>query len=128
MPRFSTKSLDRLAECGMPLQRLMVRAIAKTDFSVLCGYRGKIEQDAAYKKGTSKLKFPNSKHNKTPSQAIDIAPYPLDWKDINSFIELSKIIKETWDEMPDEEKEGWKLEWGGDWPSFKDYPHYQINK
>lgn len=128
MPKFSSKSLDRLAECAVPIQHLMVRAITKKDFSVLCAYRGKIEQDAAYKKGTSKLKYPNSKHNKTPSEAIDIAPYPLNWKDINSFIELSNIIKETWNEMPDAEKEGWRLEWGGDWVSFRDYPHYQIVK
>jgi peptidoglycan L-alanyl-D-glutamate endopeptidase CwlK len=128
MPRFSTKSLDRLAECELPLQILMSKAINKIDFSILCGYRGKAEQDIAFKKGTSKVKFPNSKHNKNPSHAVDIAPYPLNWKDINSFIELSKVIKETWNELTEQEKAGWKLEWGGDWPSFKDYPHYQITK
>lgn len=128
MPKFSSKSLDRLAECEIPIQRLMLKAIEKVDFSILCGYRGKVEQDSAFKKGTSKLKFPNSKHNKNPSHAVDIAPYPLNWKDINSFIQLSTTIKETWNELTEEEKDGWKLEWGGDWANFKDYPHYQIVK
>lgn len=106
----------------------MSKAIDKIDFSVLCGYRGKQEQDAAYNKGTSKLKYPNSKHNKKPSHAVDIAPYPLNWKDIKSFVSLSVIIKETWEGMSETEKAGWKLEWGGDWSSFKDYPHYQLVK
>jgi len=128
MPKFSSKSLDRLAECEIPLQILMVEAIKKADFTILCGHRNKEEQMKAFLAGASQVKYPNSKHNKYPSQAVDIAPWPLDWKDTKRFVELSKIIKETWDTLTEEQKNGWTLEWGGDWKTFVDYPHYQIVK
>ena len=37
-------------------------------------------------------------------------------------------MKATWDLMSDDDKEGYKLEWGGDWKKFVDMPHYQIVK
>jgi peptidoglycan L-alanyl-D-glutamate endopeptidase CwlK len=52
---------------------------------VLCGHRGQEAQDTAFKQGASKLKWPNSKHNKTPSLAVDIAPYPVNWQDHKAF-------------------------------------------
>ena len=37
--------------------------------------RTKTEQDELFAKGKTKLKYPESKHNRDPSLAIDIAPY-----------------------------------------------------
>lgn len=128
MPKFSKKSKERLATCNHLLQFIANKAIEKMDFVVVCGYRGKQEQDDAYMKGVSKLKFPESRHNKLPAEAMDLAPCKvvngktiIDWTDIKAFQELAKIIKEIAEEyhIP--------IEWGGSWRGFKDMPHFQLD-
>jgi len=121
MPSFGRRSKSRLGTCHNLLQEILEEAIKEYDFSVLCGHRGKEDQDAAFNSGNSKLKFPQSKHNKMPSLAVDIAPYPIDWNNIDRFKDLGKIIKRIADEK------GIDLSWGGDWRSFKDYPHFQLD-
>lgn len=121
MPRFSNLSQARLNECHADLQIVMNEAIKKYDFSVICGHRGRVEQDQAYNIGNSKLKYPYSKHNKFPSLAVDVCPYPIDWKDIDRFIDLSKVIKSV------AERHKIKILWGGDWEKFRDYPHWELH-
>lgn len=89
-------SLQRLRTCHSELQRL-VKEVSRgidegdlsyagvTDMTVLCGYRGKAEQDAAVASGASKAPWPRSAHNKIPAQAVDVAPFPLDWGDTRAF-------------------------------------------
>lgn len=79
MPSFSNKSKERLEQCHTHLQLVANEAIKYTDFTVVTGHRNKDEQDDLYDRGFSKLKYPNSKHNPTPSLAIDIAPYYSDY-------------------------------------------------
>ena len=104
----------------------MDSVIVDTDFSVICGHRGEKEQNEAYSTGNSKLKYPKSKHNSMPSMAVDIVPYPLDWKNIDSFKALAVEVKKVWDKIPTAEREGFDLSWGGDWKTFKDMPHYEL--
>ena len=127
---FGKKSLERLAECEAPLQLLMKRVLAASDqdLTVLCGKRGEAEQNAAYAAGHSKLKYPKSKHNKSPSQAVDVAPYPVDWKNIDAFRKLAVLVLITWGGFTAEEKEGWEISCGANWKTFKDYPHFELVK
>ena len=118
--KFGKISAKRKSECHIDLQKVLDMAIKEYDFTILCGHRGEAEQNKAFKEGNSKLKFPNSKHNKSPSLAVDIAPYPIDWNNIDRFRELSIIIKRCAKEA------GIKITWGGDWRTFKDYPHYEL--
>jgi peptidoglycan L-alanyl-D-glutamate endopeptidase CwlK len=106
----------------------MYEAIKVTDFSVICGFRGEKEQNEAYARGHSKLKWPQSKHNQTPSMAVDIVPYPIDWNDELRFRTLGAVVKEIWSQLPEEKREGWSLSWGGDWKTFKDLPHFELRK
>jgi len=122
MPKFGEKSLERLATCDERLQRVMKVVIRHIDISVIWGHRGKEAQNKAYMDGKSRLKFPNSKHNKIPSLAIDVAPYPIDWNDIERFDDMGRIIMAVADGMNID------LEWGGNWRSFKDYPHFQVKE
>lgn len=128
MPKFSARSLKNLEQCHPLLQLLMYEAIKVTDFSVICGFRGEKEQNEAYDRGNSKLKWPQSKHNQTPSLAVDIVPYPIDWNDERRFRTLGTVVKEIWAQLPEEKKEGWSLSWGGDWKTFKDFPHFELRK
>jgi peptidoglycan L-alanyl-D-glutamate endopeptidase CwlK len=125
--KLSKSSLDKLMTCSGVLQTLMLKAInderCPCDFTIICGYRGEKEQNEAYTKGYSKLKYPNGKHNKYPSQAVDIMPYPINWNyddDMARIQELSEHIKTIAKENQI------VIVWGGDWENFRDYPHWEL--
>lgn len=120
MPKFSNRSLTNLAQCDERLQRVAHEAIKHFDFVVTTGHRNKADQDKAYKSGHSKLKWPDSKHNKTPSRAFDAAPWPIDWEDIPRFDRMGRVMKDA------AKKVGVAIVWGGDWKSFVDRPHFEI--
>jgi len=126
MPKFSKRSLTELDSCHVVLQRLLRRVIERSDFTVICGHRGQEAQDKAYKAGTSKLQFPHSKHNTSPSMAVDVAPWPIDFKDMQRFRDLAEIMKEEWAAMPEVEKLRYELVAGIDWKTFVDAPHFEI--
>lgn len=96
----------KLATCHPDLRRL-VEAVAAgvdqgdlatagiRDITVVCGYRGQAEQDQAYAAGASKLRYPNSRHNSVPAQAVDLAPYPIDWKNRDAFLVLRGYVLAT---------------------------------
>ena len=120
MPTFGNASTARLVTCEEKLQQIMNEVIKRVDCTILCGHRNQADQEAAFAGGNSKVHFPNSRHNVLPSQAVDVAPYPIDWNDLKRFHDLSDIVKQVAAEMNIE------IEWGGDWEHFKDYPHYQL--
>ena len=126
MPSYSHTSRERLLTCHPDLQKVFFAVIQAVDCTISCGYRGQAEQDAAFQTGNSKERYPNSRHNSNPSQAVDVYPCPIDWKkwekDKGDFIEFAKVVK------TEAEKLNIKLEWGGDWIHFKDYPHWQLPK
>lgn len=138
MPAFGNKSLDKLKTCHPDIQKVMLEAIKEVDFTVICGVRTPDEQFELYKQGRTLQdgkwiktgatvtnidgKSKKSEHNYTPSRAIDIAPYPIDWNNTKRFLDLSKVVLRVAKEL------GIDLDWGGDWTSFKDYPHYELGK
>lgn len=120
MPKFGKVSKSRLATCHPLIQELMNEVIKEMDISILCGYRNEKDQNEAYNKGNSKLKYPQSKHNMMPSIAVDCAPYPIDWNDIDRFKDMGKLVQKKAKEL------GIEIDWGGNWHSFKDYPHFEL--
>jgi peptidoglycan LD-endopeptidase CwlK len=117
--RFSKRSRDNLKQCHEDLQKIAHELIKEMDVVVICGHRNEQEQEQAFIKGTSKLRWPRSKHNKTPSLAMDVCPYPIDWKDTKRFIEMCTRIERIAQEL----QIGIRL--GRDF-SFKDYPHVEL--
>lgn len=85
------------------------------------GVRTPERQAELVKKGASKTLI--SKHLPQKDgygHAIDLAPYPVEWANIKRFKDLGALMKRAAKEL------GIEIEWGGDWKSFKDYPHYQL--
>lgn len=89
---------------------------------VVCGHRGQAEQDAAFDAGFSRLKFPKGRHNSSPSLAVDVCPYPVDWNDKAGFNYIAGLVKECAKELEI------SVVWGGDWADFVDVPHFQVAK
>ena len=135
MSSFGKTSTERVLTCHAVLQDLMKRVVARRDCMISCGHRNEEDQNEAFDKGFSKLKFPHSKHNKLPSMAVDVVPWPEKWSSKEAFDELALIIHEEWAKMSDLDKQGFKLRWGGDWDgdgdrtdqSFHDLPHWQLD-
>ena len=138
MFKFSKRSLNNLATVDEKLQLLFNEVIKEFDCTVIHGHRTPEEQFELFKKGRERVdgwwtitdkskvvtnldgKTKKSRHNYLPSKAVDVVPYPLDWNDIDSFKQLASVVKRKALEL------GIDVEWGGDWKSFKDYPHWQI--
>lgn len=132
MATFSKTSMERLLSCDVSLQQLFSRVVINYDCAILCGYRGKEEQDKAVANGASKTPWPTSKHNSIPSMAIDVAPYPIDYSDkrkvMARWYHFAGYVLRVAEEL------GITIRWGGDWDSdkifddqnFDDLPHFEV--
>ncbi len=117
---FSAQSLANLSTCHPSLQTLCYEILKEMDIAVLIGHRGEADQNTAYMLGNSKLQYPKSKHNVLPSNAVDIAPYPIDWNNITRFQQMVDIAKRKAAAL------GISIQCGADWIAFKDYPHIEL--
>ena len=114
------RSLNRLSGVHPDLVRVVKKAaaISDLDFSVLEGVRTVDRQKELVKQGASKTM--NSRH--ITGHAVDIAPVihgKISW-DWPVYYRLAKIIKDA------AAAEKVPLQWGGDWRSFKDGPHWEL--
>jgi len=118
----SNKSLGRLEGVHPHLAAVVKLAITLTDqdFLVLEGLRTVERQKTLVARGTSQTM--NSRHIKAANgygHAVDLGPYPLSW-DWKYFYPIADAMKLAAKQL------GTPLEWGGDWTSFKDGPHFQL--
>ena len=134
MPRFSANSRSRLNSCHPDLQAVFREVIADFDCTVLCGFRGEAEQNRLYEAGKTQVRYPDSNHNKSPSEAADVAPYPIDWTGRERFHLFAGYVLGTADRLYEEGRIGHRLRWGGDWDGdfeisdnkFDDLVHFEL--
>ena len=130
MPKFGSRSKNNLATCHEDLQDLFNEVIKHVDCSVICGHRNKQEQNEAFEKKRTKVKYPNGRHNAKPSMAADVVPYPIDWDDRERFHLFAGFVLGIAQSMEI------NIRWGGDWNknfevddnNFDDLPHFEIIK
>ena len=114
------RSLDRLHGVHPDLVKVVKRAIEITpiDFAVLEGLRTIERQKQLVAQGASKTM--KSRH--ITGHAVDLAPVvggEVRW-DWPLYKQLAVTIKRAAKEV------GVTVEWGGDWLTFKDGPHWQL--
>lgn len=123
MPLGAT-SKRRLATAHSDLQRLFNEVAdgvdrgecpGVADITILCGFRGEADQNKAFSEGHSKLRWPDSLHNKTPALAVDAAPWPMNWLDVLSFKRLRAYVLKVAQRLGIGIE---IIEW--------DFPHYQL--
>lgn len=114
----SQRSKNNLQGVHPDLVSVVKRAIQITeqDFTVIEGMRTIGRQEELVASGASQTM--NSRH--LTGHAVDLAPYPLAW-DWPLFYPIADAMKQAAKEL------GVDLEWGGDWSSFKDGPHFQLS-
>jgi peptidoglycan L-alanyl-D-glutamate endopeptidase CwlK len=93
MASFSKRSLTNLEQCHADLQKIAHELIKEMDVIVICGHRGEKAQNEAFNRGTSKLRWPKSKHNKTPSLAMDVCPSPINWEERAKFLTMREKMR-----------------------------------
>jgi len=126
MPSFSEYSLRNLETCDALLVALFTEVIKHYDCRVLEGFRSETLQLSLYESGATRVKF--GKHNYYPSQAADVAPYPIRWNDTERFYMFGGYVLGCADQM------GIGIRWGGDWDgdtqvqdqNFMDLVHFEL--
>ena len=126
--RFSRKSLLKLETLHPDLRLLCMEAIKLVDFTVLEGHRSAARQQEVYDQGASKARPGYSLHNRWPSEAVDLAPYPVDWQNRERFTFLAGVI------VGIGQARGIGVRWGGDWAmngdlasnQFDDLVHFEL--
>lgn len=120
MFKLSTRSLGRLEGVHPDLVRVVKRAITLTsvDFMVLEGLRTPARQKELVKAGASQTQ--RSRH--ITGHAVDLGAFVngevrWDWPLYHRIADAMKAAAAI---------ENVPLEWGGDWRTLKDGPHYQL--
>jgi len=113
-------SLLRLQGVHPDLVKVVERAIqlSEIDFTVLEGRRTKERQAELLKAGATTTM--NSRH--LTGHAVDLGAFvggEVRW-DWPLYHKIAAAVKQAAKEV------GVPIEWGGDWKSFKDGPHYQL--
>jgi peptidoglycan L-alanyl-D-glutamate endopeptidase CwlK len=134
MPLFSERSLRNLNECDGRLRKVFKTIVKTFDCSVICGHRDLETQEQMFEEGKTQLHWPHSKHNSSPSMAVDVVPYPIGWgksweKDYERrMVYFAGFVLATSQSLDI------PIVWGGDWDrdwelrdnKFNDYPHFEI--
>lgn len=128
MPFFGPESQAQLATVHPDLVKICQEVIKYYDFSVLEGHRSGERQDELFRQNKSTKRAGESKHNSTPSRAVDVAPYPIDWDDRRRFFLLAGMFFQAAHNF------GLRIRWGGDWngnwdhkdQKFHDLPHFEL--
>ena len=136
MPSFGTSSTQKLLTCEPDLQYLFQFVVKNFDCSVLCGHRDEAAQTRVFEDKFSKVQFPYSQHNSYPSMAVDVAPWPIDWDDLERFRHFGFYVKGAAAMMLERGEISHTLRWGGDWDSdndttdqtFNDLVHFELRR
>jgi len=133
MAQYSNRSKANLATVHTDLQTLFNEVIKHYDCTIVSGLRTAEEQAKLYAQGrtapgtiiTYKDGYVStSKHQ--GGNAVDVIPYPSGYKDKNELIRFAGFVLGVASMLKEQGKINNNLEWGGDWRSFRDRPHFQL--
>lgn len=122
MPFYLSQKSTQVLETVHPdLQRVIRKAItlSEVDFSVIEGARTKERQRALFAAGASSTL--KSRH--LTGHAVDLAAWVdgrTDWS-WPLYEKIARTVKIAANSLDI------NVEWGGDWQSFKDGPHFQLS-
>ena len=114
----------RLKGVNPKLVNILNELIKIMDVTIIEGVRSQERQDELVAQGASKTKY--SKH--ITGDAVDLAPYPINWKDRERFHYMGGMLRGIAKNM------NVNIRWGGDWDSdgeikdnnFDDLVHVEL--
>jgi len=122
MFQLSQRSRDRLKGVHPDLVRVVERAIQLTpiDFMITEGMRTRARQEQLLKAGATRTR--NSRH--LTGHAVDVAALvdgEVRW-DWPLYSKIAVAFKKA------AEEQGVAIVWGGDWKTFRDGPHFELDR
>lgn len=122
MFKLGKRSIERLQGVHPDLVRVVERAIDLTpvDFTVLEGLRSPERQQTLVASGASQTL--NSRH--ITGHAVDLGAWvdnQVDWS-WPLYAKIANAMKAAANEL------GVSIVWGGDWRTFKDGPHFELDR
>ena len=140
MPAFGKSSREQLDTCCPEIVETLEIVVKEFDITALEGVRSWDRLAELLRQGRTKVGPGKSKHNPPKlrngkedkdwlSTAIDVAPYPIDWKDAKRFIYLAGLVIGVGRTL------GYDFRWGGNWDedqiiiddqNFDDLPHFEY--
>ena len=122
MFKLGKRSIERLQGVHPDLVRVVERAIDLTtvDFTVLEGLRSPERQQTLVASGASQTL--NSRH--ITGHAVDLGAWvdnQVDWS-WPLYTKIANAMKAAANEL------GVAIVWGGDWRTFKDGPHFELDR
>lgn len=138
MPSFGMRSRRELDTCRQEIVETLEQVVLDYDITVLEGRRSWARQQELLDQDppATKVKPGKSKHNpptkgdtKWLSNAVDVAPHPIDWSDAKRFIYMAGLIIGVGRAL------GHNFRWGGNWDedqiilddqNFDDLPHIEY--
>lgn len=136
--KFSNHSIAQLHTLHPDLQRICRDLLPFHDFKILEGHRNRNKQEEAYKMRHSKVRWPNSKHNTSPSEAMDLLPFVngrfIGWHDWKQWRYFGGMVMGAAAILRKNGEIESRLRWGHDWDKdndlddqkFIDAPHFEI--
>ena len=130
MYRFGKRSKNRLKGVKPELINILNELIKIMDVTIIEGARSEEKQKEYFAKGKSKIDGVTKKGMHQLGKAVDLAPYPINWKDSNKFYYMGGMIRGIAKQL------NLKVRWGGDWDSdgnirdqkFMDLVHIEIRE
>lgn len=121
--KFGSRSLKSMQGIHPDLRLVLDKALQDSplDFVVIEGLRTKERQKQLVASGASKTL--DSRH--ITGHAVDLLPIGVDGKpafDWPLYNQLGPAVKKAAADL------GIELDWGGDWKSFKDGPHFELDR
>lgn len=122
MFKLSNNSKEKLKGVNPLLVSVVEKAIelSEVDFGITEGVRSLERQQQLFNEKKSKT----MKSYHLTGNAVDVVAYvdgKVSW-DWGNYEKIAKAFKEAAEEL------GVKITWGGDWKSFKDGCHFQLEK
>jgi len=132
---YGKSSEQKLSTCHPYIQHIFRKTLALglVDITVTHGHRGSVVQNQLFTQKLSKTPWPDSKHNRKPSEGIDAYPYingSVSF-DVRHCIYLAGII------MAVDKMDSGRLAWGGNWDmdteimtdqDFQDLGHFELDR
>ena len=126
---WGAKSLEIWGTLHPKLQELFDEVLKHFDCALTTGYRNAEDQNRAFEKRLSKLRWPDSKHNKLPSEAVDVYPVPISWGEKDRMVYFAGVV------MGIAAMKEIKIRWGADWDRDKkpleddefDLGHFELD-
>ena len=147
--RYGRRSKHARRTIRPELQETFDETLKHADHSLLEGHRGEEAQNREFDEGDSQVRWPDGRHNKYPSDAVDGAPYPIEWgTKVAKRNEAGEIVGINWKGVWNlcrfyyfagmvvgiGAKLGHKIRFGGDWDGdldlndqkFRDLVHFEY--